>query len=139
MTAPDSADLPVTRRIHPETELARASHGTVHVDKAIVGVDYGIDTATIILLNMHAIPRPRPEGEWGIESIVWETVGELKIPLNALNDLVCFYIHEISNGLDIRPLVVEHMKSHPRPKRQAVTFGPMGTKLPDVPRETTGA
>ena len=121
---------PITSKdVDPKTELARSQYATVHVDKAMMAIDHGINTATITLLQMHAVPLPRPD-EWGIESIVWDIVGEIKMPLAALNALLDYYVRVVSNGLQLMPLIQKHLQEHPYPqtKRGGVSYGPTAFK-----------
>jgi hypothetical protein len=128
VTEPADLSSPVKLRdLDVKPELARSQYSTVHVDKAMITVDYSIQTVTITLLQMHTIPLPRRD-EWGVEGIVWDIVGEIKMPIAAFEPIVDYYVREVSNGLQIGPLILKHLQEHPRTKFPAFSYGPTSFK-----------
>lgn len=121
---PDSQEK--LKPMKANVELARSQYSTVHVDKMMIAIDHVFGTASITLLQMHMIPLPRPSAEWGVEGVVWDIVGELKVPLGVLNNLLFYYAMDISNGLDIGPLLQKHLEDHPNTKKgMGMTYGPI--------------
>lgn len=97
-------------------------------------LDFTADSATLLFLSSHMVPEPAPmtEPAWGIRKFVWEVVGEIKIPIPALNMMCLFWASQISNGLDIFPLIQRHLAEHPE-RKDAIVYGPLGMRM--TPRE----
>ena len=90
----------------------------------LVAIDRTTDTATLTLLNMHIIPKIGFK-EWTLDNVVWDIVAEIKVPIPALNALVSFYVQEISNGLDVVPLIERHLQDHPiNVEKTGTRYGP---------------
>lgn len=122
-----SNGLKETKHYRLNPQLVESNFPTVHVDKAMVAINRQSDTATITLLAEHIIPKVEPTGDWGIDNVRWDIVGEIKIPIPALNALAIYYIQEMSNGLNIMPIIAEHLKKHPLPPPQesrGFSYGP---------------
>ena len=98
----------------------------VHVDKVLVTTQPGSEVATLTLLQMHVIPDRKREG-FTLENLTYSIVGELKVPLSVMNELAVYYIHELTGGLDVVPIMQEYIKEHGKDEPyQRLNFGPPG-------------
>jgi hypothetical protein len=73
---------------------------------------------------------------------MWDIVGETKMPIAAFDTLATYYIMDISNGLDVIPLMQKHRKEHPK-QRVGASYGPATVKIVNSeptkqPSETNG-
>jgi hypothetical protein len=62
----------------------------VHVDRAMVAVDYSTQTATVSLLTMHAVPTVSEK--FKLDKFTYELIGELKVPFNTMDALCAYYL-----------------------------------------------
>lgn len=108
---------------------------SVHVDKAMVAVDHQTQTATITLLNSHPIPKVS-EG-WGLDNMTWEVVGEIKIPVPALNALAIYYLTLLSGGVDVGRIIQEAIVREKRtPPKDGFSYGPFDLRQTPIKDES---
>jgi len=120
-----------TKEMKNIPELIPKEFPSVHVDRAMVGINRHIDTVTLTLLALHVVPNIGREG-WGLENVKWEVVAEVKMPMRAFSTLAFYYIQQISGGLDILPIIQKYQKDHPKTHRETdMSYGPT-----DIRRET---
>jgi hypothetical protein len=113
-----------TKEIHKIPEIIPKDFPSVHVDKAMVAIDEGTDTATLTLLAMHVVPSIEKDG-WGLDNVRWEVVAEVKMPMPALNAVTAYYIQQVSGGLDIVATIGEYLREHPKaPPKTGISYGP---------------
>ena len=125
-----------TKEFRKTPEVIPRDFPSVHIDKAMVGIDESADTATLTLLAMHIVPNIEKDG-WGLENVRWEVVAEVKIPMPVLNALVVYYVQQISGGVNILPAIQKHLQEHPKgPPKTGITYGPTGIKQEWKPPET---
>jgi hypothetical protein len=89
----------------------------------MVAIDWQTNTATITLLTMHPQPQIGSEG-WVLSEINWNVVGAIKIPMPVIDALLIYYLQQISNGLDILPIIQKYMKEHPKNDLSNMAYGP---------------
>jgi hypothetical protein len=104
-------------------KVVPSQHGSVHADQIMVAIDWSTKTATLTLLSMHPQPQIGSEG-WVLAEVDYEVVGEIKVPLPSMDSLMIYYLQQISNGLDILPLIQKHLAEHPRQRPYRVSYGP---------------
>jgi hypothetical protein len=127
-----------TKNIRASPEMIPKDFPSVHVDKAMVGVDEGIDTATLTLLSMHVVPNLE-QGRWTLDNVRWEVVAEVKIPIPALNAVAIYYIEQVTGGLNILPVIQKYLREHPKePPKTGITYGPTEIHQEPQKRESTG-
>ncbi len=115
-----------TKDITAIHELDALTFPTVHIDKAMVGIDSTTNMATLTLLSQHIIPKLDGQG-WGLSNVKWKVEAEIKIPVPALNALVVYYITQVANGLNIMPIISKYLSEHPPPAipKQGMFYGPL--------------
>jgi hypothetical protein len=100
---------------------------SVHVDKALVAIDLTTETATVTLLSMHPVPKIKSPNQWAIQDVVWDIVGELKIPIRVMMGVCGYFLHQLT-GYNVADEVNKYIREHPEgnPKnRTHMTYGPM--------------
>src|SRR5213594_1406194 len=84
---------------------------SVHVDQAKVAIDHSIQTATITLLTMH--PIPKLSGGWDMQGVVWDMVGEIKMPVNSLTDLAIYFL-TVQTGINVAEVLQREVQKNPQ-------------------------
>jgi len=118
-----SDEISHNRRVEISPKVIRTQFATVHADKILAAIDRSTNTVTLTLLVMH----PKPQAglkEWTFAELDWEVVAEIKVPLPVMDLLVAYYVQEVSNGLNIIPLVQENLRKHPTPSIEGIAYGP---------------
>lgn len=127
-----TADL-YTKHPKAQPEVIPSDFATVHADMAMVAIDHAAGTASITLLQNHVIPKIGADG-WDLDNIRWTIVGEVKIPVAAMNAVAVYYIQQVSNGLDVSPMIGEYLRKHPiNLSKGGITYGPTAVRPRDKP------
>jgi hypothetical protein len=104
-------------------KVVPAPFNTVHADRVMVAIDRSNGTATLTLLAMHPHPQIGSEG-WILSEINWDIVGEIKVPIPTMDTLAIYYLQQISNGLNLLPLIQKHIQEHPPRDPKTLSYGP---------------
>lgn len=73
------------------------------------------------------MPQITGETNWTLAEIDWKIVGEIKIPVEALNALMIYYISEISGGFNVVAAVEKYIRENPDKQRKdlrGLSYGP---------------
>jgi hypothetical protein len=115
------------KRVDAHPKVVPSQYGSIHTDKIMVAIDWQTNTATLTLLSMHSQPQIGSEG-WVLAEVNWDIAGEIKVPLPAMDSLMVYYLQQISNGLDILPIIQKHLANHPRHQPNYISYGPTNIK-----------
>lgn len=123
-----------SRNVNARPEVIPKDFGSIHAGRIMVGIEWETQTVTLTLLTDHYIPKiDEFHGGWILDSIKWEVVGEVKIPIAAFNLTTAYYLHMVGNGFDVVNSLNAYLAKHPRKDTGGgVSYGPLDFKTEDV-------
>jgi len=111
------------KRVNVFPKVVPGAFPTGHADKIMVAIDRNNGIATLTLLAMHPQPQIGSEG-WILSEVNWDIVGEIKVPIPTMDTLAIYYLQQISNGLNLLPLIQKHIQEHPPRDPKTLSYGP---------------